>query len=426
MYYRMHHQKLHARRGAAYLVALLAGMIVSVTGLAALSVATTRARTAESGDQFASARLNANTAMQHALAAVSAHLSNGGTRDDIPNAEPTVLITEGSARWRLREIDGSALDAEDGPIVIEARGDSGAAVFALDALLVPSGVPIDALDTALYVDGNLNVSALADLVADHVVFAGGDLGSSGSIDADVEAGGRITGSGYAGSVTEDAPSRLKPTPGLIEEYAVIGTRINLTSLPIVFGARSLSSVLLSKNSNPFGSPDPLGIYVIDCGGESIAINSLRIEGTLVLLNTGPSTTIAGGTLMSPAHPWLPTLLVDGDINFMGSNTGPSESVVGANLNPASTPWQFEHDTDTDDVYPGRIEGVSYVDGDMTVSVVRQNFKGAVLVEGDLRVLLGADLHIEYDPTVAHLTPLGFFLDEGGLAVDPATVAWTLP
>lgn len=417
-----------SRRGAAYLVALLAGTIVTVTGLAALSLATTRARSAELGDQLAGARLNASTALEHAFAAVSAHLDNAGTRHDLfGNAEPTVAWQGGTSTWRLREMDGSLLDNKDGPIVIQAEGASGDSAFRYDAMLVPSGRPMGVLNAAMYAGGTITVSSGGTLIADHVVAAAGDItANGGTVDADVESSGDVDGAVYLGSITEDADPRPLPDIGMLTYYRDLGFELNHTELPWVLLSRTLGSVLLSPASNPFGPPNPLGIYVIDCNNSSIVVTNTRINGTLILRRPGPNTIIGSGVFIEPVHPWLPAIVAEGSITFMASAAGPNETLLGVNLNPPGSPYLFEHDTDQSDTYPGVIRGVVYASGNITFGLLSQHIEGAVIAGGNIRVFTGSTARVTYDPSVAHLPPFGFFEDQGQLAVDPSTITWTMP
>lgn len=418
------------RRGAAYLVALLAGSIVTVTGLAALSMTTTRARTAALADQASTARTLARSGMDHALCAISAHLNGGGTRSTIfGSASPSVTMGNGTFEWSLARMDGSALGNTDEPIVVRAKAQQGQARYALQGTLVPSGTPFDVLDTGLYVGDTLALNYLSSLTSDKVVGASEDVTANvATISAPVEAGDQISGSVYLGTATSGATRRRMPDPSLIDHYLALGQRINIASLPRSGPTYLLEGMLLSPSSNPYGSTNEYGIYILEVGsGTQLVVRNIRICGTLVLLDTSWDRVIIGsGTLIQPAFDWMPSLLVRGDVAFMGSNAGPSESSLGINLNPAHTPYQFESDADTTDSYPGRIEGVSYISGDAVFALPRQNILGTMIIGDDAVVYSSTVINITYDPSVATLPPVGFFEDAGGLALDPTSIAWRLP
>lgn len=416
------------RRGAAYLVALLAGSIVTVTGLAALSLTTSRTRTTAMADHATKARSLAGTGLEHALCAVAIHIDNGGTRHNIFGAaEPSINFDGGTFGWSLRNMDSTAVDNSDQPILLRTKAQHGPARYGMRAILPPSGVPYDVLDTGLYAAGELQLGTTGSLVSDKVVGSITEVFSTGAIvDAPVESAFEVNGTLYLGTVSEGVPQRRMPDPTLIDYYVALGERINLGSLPTVMGSPALDGVLLSPASNPYGITNELGIYIIDCANDNFLIRNVRIVGTLVLLNSGGWTVLGNNTLIEPAYSWMPSLLVQGNITFGSTNAGPSEITLGINLNPAHTPSDMVWDAANDDTYLGGIEGVSYVTGNATFSLLRQNIRGTLVVGGDARIHGGVTVNITYDPSVATLPPYGFFEDTGGLAIDPSTVVWSTP
>ncbi len=421
-----------SRRGAAYLIALLAGSIVTVTGLAALSMTTSRARTTAMADHAARARVLAGTGLDHAMCAIAAHLDNGGTRTDLfGSAEPSISMGGGTFGWSMRRLDGSSMSNSDEPIVVRAKAQHGDARYGLHAVLAPSGVPFDTLDTGMYAGGEISLGTLASLTSDKIVGSIGDitLGLTATGNAPLESAGSIGGLGavtYVGSKTNGATERRIPDSALIDYYVTLGERISLGSLPLTSGAPTLERVLLSPSSNPYGSTNELGIYIIDCAGGNFVARSIRVVGTLVLLNATGMVSVGGNTLLEPAYDWMPSLLVQGNLIILSNNTGPSEASIGLNLNPPHTPYQYSSDSAIDDVYPGTIRGVSYASGDVTFVGTRQNFAGTLISGRNIRIQGGVTVAITYDPGVATLPPYGFFDDAGGLAIDPSTIAWRLP
>lgn len=417
-----------SRRGAAYLVALLAGSIVTVTGLAALSMTTSRTRTTAMADHATKARSLAGTGLEHALCAVAVHIDNGGTRHDVFGAaEPSVTFGGGTFGWSMRNLDGTAVDNSDQPVLLRAKSEHGPARYAMQAILAPSGVPYDVLDTGMYAGGTINLSALSNLTSDKVVGAIGDVSAvTSTVAAPVESAGTISGVLYLDTTSSGAAQRRMPDPSLIDYYVALGERINVGSLPTPTGAPTLQRILLSPSSNPFGSTNEHGIYILDCAGGNLVVRNLRVVGTLVLLNATGTVAIGNKVLLQPAHDWMPSLLVQGNITFQGNITNLSESDLGINLNPAHTPFGFQTDSDTSDDYVSRITGVSYASGNATFSLVRQRFAGTFIAGGDIRIQGAVSVDINYDPSVATLPPYGFFEDTGGLAIDPSTVVWSTP
>ncbi len=422
----MHAIRHVRRRGAAYLVALLAGSIVTVTGLAALSLANTRAKESILTDHEAEARLLSQSALEHAMGAITARFASGDDRHDLTSTfRKTVSLNDGRFAWRIGEVNGAAINNVDGPFLLQADGERGSADRRLEALLAPSGLPMTILDTAMYAGRHVSVSSAAFLNADHVVGAKDNFSAAaGSINADVEAGGSVSGTVYLGTTTSGADRHDLPNkPDVLNYYQGLGSTINFDAIGYDGGARTLQNVLLSPTSNPFGPTNPLGVYVIDLRGERFVVRNIRIEGTLVLLNSNAETMIGANVFMRPAYSWLPSLVVDGDVIFAGNGFGPNEATIGVNLNPTGTPYDFEHDDALDDVYPGRIEGVVYATHDIQFVLLSQSFRGTVIADHDIIIRTGATVNITYDPGVAQLPPFGFFDDQGGLALDPSTVNW---
>lgn len=424
----MGNRQVTSRRGAAYLVALLAGSIVTVTGLAALSMTTSRTRTASMADHATKARSLAGTGLEHALCAVAIHIDNGGTRHNIfGSAEPSINFDGGTFGWSLRNMDSTAVDNSDQPILLRTKAQHGPARYAMQAVLAPSGVPYDVLDTGMYVAGDLRFGSASIGISDKVIGSMTEVSATvATVNAPVESAGAINGALYTGTTSAQANARQMPDPTLIDYYVALGERINIGGLPATLGTPALKQALLSPTSNPFGSTNEFGIYIVDCAGGNLQVEDIRIVGTLVLLNSTGSTIIGRNTLIEPAYSWMPSLLVQGNTSFMGTNTGPSEIAMGINLNPAHTPSGFDWDATDDDTYLGGIEGVSYVSGNVNFALPRQNIRGTMIIGGDARVYTGVTVNISYDPSVATLPPYGFFEDTGGLAIDPSTVVWSTP
>ncbi len=419
------------RRGAAYLIALLAGTIVTITGLSALSMATSRAKENILTDQSTEARLLAQSAFEHGLGALSAHLDSGDTRADLTSSFSKMgSLSDGQLEWTLSELDGSALDNVDGPIVLRAKASNGQATHIIRGILPPSGDPYDTLATAMYVGGELSTGTAASITADKTVGAIGDVTATGStINAPVESSGTVSGAVFAGSTTSGADARTMPDDTLFDYYLALGEYIDIDLLPSSAGYQAIEDVLLSPSSNPYGNVNEFGIYIIDCSAaRRLIVRRTRIVGTLVILDSAMDDVIIGSeTLIEPAFGWMPSLLIRGGATFMGTTLGPSESTSDVDFNPSHTPYDFGFDDDKLDVYPGRIEGLAYVSGNVTFSLPGQNFLGTIIIGGNARVSLSTPVNITYDPDVAHLPPYGFFDDtDRELALDPSTIVWELP
>jgi len=416
------------RRGGAYIVALLAATVVSTAGLAAISIATTRARTAALTDDAARAELHARSALEHALRTLTASIRAGRDwRAALSARTQGVTLGDGSGTWELRRTDGAPIQANGtGAIVVHAVGLQGAARHAIEATLVPSGDPYDVLDTALYAGGDISFASLSSLDATKPVGALGDISALlATINAPVEAAGGISGSLYLDAIDAYAPERRMPDSGAIQVYADQAQPISYDALPQISGDAVIENLLLGPGDNPFGPPADTGVYAIDCAGRDLLVRQCRINGTLVIRNPG-ELILGAGLLIDPPRPYRPALLVEGDATFLGTTTGPSESASGVNFNPVTAPFGGGFDSDRTDSYPASIRGLVYVTGNANFGTVSQHVRGAVVVEGNVRLYSAANLEIEHDPAIADLPAQRFYLDEGGLALDPQSWAWVAP
>lgn len=162
--------------------------------------------------------------------------------------------------------------------------------------------------------------------------------------------------------------------------------------------------VLSPASNPFGSTNSQGIYVIDCDGDKISIRDSRIVGTLVLLNQNAGgSEIAGSMHWSPAvisaDPTitnLPALLSNEQLNLFFTNTALDEGLVNANFNPSGTPYNGSQDSDKSDSYPSVINGIVYCETKVVIENSSPAING-ILIGHDNIDTKDATLTLKYDP-----------------------------
>ncbi|HJQ81843.1 MAG TPA: carbohydrate binding domain-containing protein [Lacipirellulaceae bacterium] len=162
-----------------------------------------------------------------------------------------------------------------------------------------------------------------------------------------------------------------------------------------------------------GTPNPQGLYWIDCGGQRLTIERSRIVGTLLLVNPGPGSGISHGPIhWTPAVAGYPALLVDTDSapQFSISSTDRvlSEAEQRVNFNPTGAPHeQFGSDTnELNDIYPSVIRGMVAIEGDF-VFQNRPFVRGQLLVGGDIANSAG-ELDVEYQADSLLNPPPGFF------------------
>lgn len=126
---------------------------------------------------------------------------------------------------------------------------------------------------------------------------------------------------------------------------------------------NLNRVLLSPASNPFGTTNPDGIYVLNMKGNQLSIRNSRIHGTLVLLNPDITSEIGDGTplLMTAANPDYPTLIIaGGQARIFPSKFDLDEQTLQTNFNPIDAPYPgISSNTTQTDSYPSGVHGLIY-------------------------------------------------------------------
>ncbi len=174
----------------------------------------------------------------------------------------------------------------------------------------------------------------------------------------------------------------EPTENLFTYYRSIGTLINLSA------SVTYDRVLFSPLSNPAGTGvNARGVYVINANGHTVTITNTRVHGTLVIINPSTQSRIGERVSMAPAFSNMPTLLVDGTIEFAMTGADLTEAAAARNLNPAGAPYLGVTDSDTADAYPARLRGLVYVSGN---AIIAENsvFEGVLWIRGKLSVTAG--------------------------------------
>ncbi|MBI2481759.1 MAG: carbohydrate binding domain-containing protein [Planctomycetia bacterium] len=175
----------------------------------------------------------------------------------------------------------------------------------------------------------------------------------------------------------------------------------------VAGAPSDVKVLhrkvLSPASNPFGTANSKGIYILDCGGGKISIRNSRIVGTLILKNQNEGgSEIAGSLHWAPAvisaDPMvtnLPALLSNKRLNLNFTSTALNEGLANANFNPTGTMYNGSQDSDKSDTYPSLISGIVYTE--KKIEIANSPTITGVLVGHDDITATNATLTLKYNP-----------------------------
>src|SRR6185437_12587397 len=351
------------RHGTVYVVALSFGLLLSVISLGALAAARSLNRAQDRLNDAIEARDFALSATEVARRLIAA---DANWRTDYTNGTWVSSQSLGSGSFSVQVVNpnGALNNSDSDPVTVTGIGMKGTARQMLSVTLVPNPTPLTSLGVGLYcggsgtfssatVQGISTISSAATLTLTSTSFNGNPLEALLIVPLS------CTG---MGTQTTLSSGRTLPSASALNYYTSHGTAISYASLTT---GNTLQQCLLSPSSNPFGATNPLGIYVIDCGGQSIMVQNMRLAGTLVLLNTGSNSAIQGSVNMAPSVANYPTLLVSGSMQLNYTNSLLSESSAG-NLNPASTPYNGTSNTTATDSYPSTIQGLVYATGNVSI------------------------------------------------------------
>lgn len=407
-------------RGSVYLTIISLGAVITALALGSLYTSANAFRIAHIEQQGAKARSAAESAIRATLAhmrananwrsATSGGSSNRSMRIDSAEVEVTVSDPDG-------DLPSSSLD----PVVISATATTTNAKRTVRVTTLPAIHPLGCMSFALASSGSVSFGALSTVNADVNLYStAGFSAILANVNSNVYTSGSISGGSFRSTQLTGHPTQSFPSASVITDYASRATKITLSSLPSVLGTRSLTRTLLSPTANPFGNPDPLGRYVIDCANSNINIADLRVVGTLILLNPGSGSSISGSVNFEPANPGQPVLLVDKDFTINLSSSSLSENPLLStkyNYNPTGTPYPYltgAADADQADTYPSQINGLIFIRGDLTIQGTSR--LGQVIVSG--RTSISGTLTL--NPSTAEgTTPQGFY----NVQMTPAEGGW---
>jgi hypothetical protein len=405
-----------SRRGSAYLIVLGAALLVALLGLSSLMALRIQRQMVEDAVDAAEARAYAQSAIEVGLSRIAADgdwrttFSDGVWIADQPLGEGTFTL-EGHD-----PADGDLADDDTDDLLLVGIGLKGRARQKMLVRLVPELRGVAALEAALFSGGQLTISN-ATINSDGLLASNAQVSSgSSAINADVESAGAINGSGYNGSTTTAVDARTTSDDTSFSPYAAAGTSIPISSIPVVSSVRTIENVVLSAGTNPYGTANGQGLYVIDCQAQSLTIRNARIAGTLVLLNAGTSSKIEQSVNWETAVANYPALMVQGPFLIDMSATALSEAALGVNYNPAGAEYQGASDSDTVDSYPSQIRGLVFISGNASFST-DNTIDGAVLALGSTDVT--GQLTLMYDDIYLTNPPPGF-LDRTRLTISPGS------
>ncbi|MBX3364452.1 MAG: hypothetical protein KF866_06785 [Phycisphaeraceae bacterium] len=377
-------------RGSAYVLVLGATAIIGALAIGAAHALPSMKRSAEWSAEAARARLASASALE-----LSAHVAlQGDFRETYKDA---VMHTVAGARVMVEALAPDGGKVEDDPdtdVLVRAEATVGKGVQTRHLLLEAKTLTMNTLTAAIGAQGTLTINGVT-VTADAPVVSGNTMVLiSATLSADAGATTACLGSTYGGRVVTGIAPNF-PGEDLIEHYRAQATSV---SLP---GNRRLEKGILAPGHNTFGAANANGVYVIDCGGQNVTIQDVRIVGTLVVVNPGSGSSIKNSVLMTARSPGQPVLLVLGSMNFDYSTSLLRESTLKVNFNPSGVPYNGVTNNNTSDSYPSIIDGFVYVHGDLTVTR-SMHFRGVLLAGGNMTVT--GDMHVEYRSDIAQNPP----------------------
>lgn len=413
-----------ARPGYLLVAVLVTATIVTTIGLAAVSVARSQLRSADGGGDEETARLLARSGVELGIAQINsdpdwqANIVHGAE-----HPAGGVSADGGTMTWQLENEPGG-----NGKL-LTGIGRSGEAEYRLQVKVGTGGV--NSVGAPLLVGGTLwvgNYTTSEDLtVNDGDIRCNSTITNWGTLSGNLEAQGFNNSGTHNGTATVPGAIHQLPDPQQVFDYYVAeGTLLPNGSLDDGEGGLRIVSRLLSPSSNPWGTPNPHGIYVVNAGGKSLSLQRLRVVGTLVVINGGTGwneTKIQKEVNFEPAYPNYPSLMIQGDVDIKINDLDLSETDAARNFNPPGTPWQTNTDSDLSDTYPSRMSGVVYCSGNVTLDGgnIGDSFllQGVLICGGNLVLEKECQASIDLDPVPAGNPPPGFGTSASG-EITPGT------
>ncbi len=439
-----------ARRGSVFVFVLSAATLAAAAGIAGILLHTERLRRVELAVQAQKATVDAQSALEYAVAVV--------------NQDPAGTTWRASATLAFSDKRYFGNDASLVSIALTDPGDNDLADSNLDPVklsvntvmspceqtyevtMTPMQSPLSCLDYAVVVGGALTKSGTGNIYTRAPV----STAKSWPIDSDprpsvidelttaalptpaapapvtvwrpptvgvVSAAAAMAAGGIQRTGVPWNPATMEAmipnSTDIFKYYLSIGTAIDYNALP----GGSLTKVVLSPARNPYGVTNASGVYVIDCLGNKIEVRDCRIQGTLVLVNIKSDSKVRDSVCIEPVSDAFPSLLVDGSMSLETDGTDLDEADIKVSLNPSGSPYEGVADADQVDKYPNWIKGVAYFTGDITLSKI-VTIKGVMVVGGSL------DLSDKAELRVLHTKPTQIipgFARIGGMGMVPGSL-----
>ena len=349
----------HPRRGTTYVFVLGITMIITVLGMGALTLSRVASRQAVDGNDWETAGTLAFSATEHALASLNAAAaaSPGAWRTSYTSGQTafTQVLGRGRFSWAIKdEVDGNLGNDYLQSFRVYGIGKVGAVTRVYSVQVGPSGSPLDVLRTAVH--SSVSVSLTGKTMNNYgPISSNGQVKLSGTVYGAVEAASTSGSASGATAVTAPSPAKTMPSATIFDALAADATEIDYDTI-----GSKLDKVLLSPTSNPWGTPNAKGLYLVTVpSNKKFQITKSRIVGTLLV--RGAKTVDVNGPVVWETGPTRGPLLVVSspgcDVKITGFDTWLDEADVGLNLNPPATPFELASNAVATDHFPPQYCGI---------------------------------------------------------------------
>ena len=330
-----------------YIAVLGATAMVTVIGLTALTAVRIEARSLHGGGDAMEAALYAQSAIEMGRYKIRSdpnwrtNFLNGIWEDNRPI---------GNGRYTLEgidPIDGFLAGILTHPVLLKGTGIKGDARYKLEVKLQPAGRPLTCLEAAAHAGTDVTFTG-ATVSGVGIISANNNMSaSSSSITLPAQAVNNISGGGYFAGKTVGIAPRSMPDVSVFDFYTdpMNSAVINYAGIPKSGGVPTIQNVVLSPSSNPYGSTNAGGVYVINCAGGNLRIRNSRIVGTLVVLNPATFSVLDSINWQAPVANY-PALLVQGSAQLSYTSVALLENLIS---------------------YPSVVTGLIYASDDITAT-----------------------------------------------------------
>jgi Tfp pilus assembly protein PilX len=426
-----------SRRGTIYVFVLATGMVVALIAAAVLTVAQVNGRVVSQSNDSAEAEVLAENAVEYALNVIA---NDSNWRTDYPTsmAVGPISMGRGTISFTLQDdVGGTLATSTTDSVRIYGTGKVRNATKVYSLKAAPTS-PLTCLQTAMDVSGVATFGSITTISGSGIIASNSTInGGSNSFNSPLSLEARTAITSYSGSAAHTSPATARTFPDsthVFDFYKNSSTAVTITPSGPPY---QLTNRLLGPGVNctggatiTIGPTSTNGIYVINCGGNTITIANCRVIGTLVLLNVGGGSIIQNSNYFqqgwdqtghSTGYPVLMVQMASSaaalTIKTAATNLA-DNSTNNINYNQTLAPYQGVADATFTTQYPSRFDGLVYVWGALTTNV-SPNVNGVLIVDGTYTGTSLSSLTLTYDSSFYKNPPPGFT----GTALAPVSGSW---